>query len=770
MVRWVSVAGFCVDTGSHLPEQEPEEEPEEEHSTAQHGTAPLQVRVRGQGQGQEERAARSLGGCGQQAPMPSVAVSKSKNVQGREREFRVGEERDWLHQSIPSKFRLGRSPPARELSPTTALPRSAGPLTTLDLPLPLPGAPPSALATDDRLSSATSSSSGRAERPTRALTKASSPQKSTGSASLSSEPPEDSTAATASGDDNPLLRRRSTRARDDDRDKQPKVELPEMAIASDDNEIQEDDEAVRCVCGFDDYPGLPPLDDDTKQHALKDAIDLEPLFTIELTDDLAGFFVQCDVCKVWEHGLCMGIVNEDLLPDDYYCELCRKDLHKIYTASNGQKYSIYLPLHRPSRATSRATSTAKEGARSPRSGDRKSSRASAAAAAAQSASAKRRSTMNSRDAAYDEEQLRRALEISKGDAITEEPELGPRRPKRGRDDDEEYVLLALETSGPANRGACRQPEIKRQRTTSKSPSPGDQALSASQEESEDESGLRNGTSKKSSRHVVRSQREKAERDERREEQERKRAEAANKRKGRAERRRADGNPATATTIVVKVFQADVDADADSDPSEEMPLATRASVNRSTESVHPPDPPASSQPAPDTPPADQVPASSNKKKPLPLPKKKGRNQYTKERDSHLNEGSPARSMSRDIARDKDEHHPKITHEPGPKPSSKARGGMNSKITMTDLKRRANNLMEFIGRTQVELASEPLSERNSQPASEEGSQVNGTNGDRLAGDAAATTNGTSAKDFKDLSCVEMMDALTRDLVKWQQEYIT
>jgi hypothetical protein len=108
-----------------------------------------------------------------------------------------------------------------------------------------------------------------------------------------------------------------------------------MAITSDDNEIQEDDEAVRCVCGYEDYQGLPPFDDEAKKNALKDGIDLEPIFSIELTDDLAGFFVQCDVCKVWEHGLCMGIVNEDLLPDDYYCELCRKDLHKIYTANNG---------------------------------------------------------------------------------------------------------------------------------------------------------------------------------------------------------------------------------------------------------------------------------------------------------------------------------------------------------------------------------------------------------------------------------------------------
>ncbi|KAH6647023.1 hypothetical protein BKA67DRAFT_663379 [Truncatella angustata] len=593
-----------------------------------------------------------------------------------------------------------------------------------------------------QLPSAPSSVTGRTERPSRAHAKAGSPQKSTGSGSLSSEPPEDSTATTASSDDNPHLRRRSTRNRDDDREKETKQDMHEMAIVSDENEIQEDDEAVRCVCGFDDYPGLPPLDEDTKKLALKDAIDIEQIFSIELTDDLAGFFVQCDVCKVWEHGLCMGIVNEYLLPDDYYCELCRKDLHKTYAASNGQKYSIYLPLHRPSRATSRATSATKEGAHSPKASDRKSSRAAAAAAAA--SMAKRRSTMNSRDAAYDEEQLRKAIEISKEEETNPDDEddedAQPRRLKRGRDDDDE------------------EPEIKRQRTNSRSPSPGDEAID-SKEGSEDESVGRNG--KKSSRNIARSQREKTEREERREEQERKRQEAANKRQGRAARRRAD----------------------ESDPSEETPVTSRTAVSRmvNADLTHPPDPPPSSQPVPDTPPADQVPASTNKKKTGVHPKKKGRNQYTKDRDNHLNDDMPARSMSRDIARDKDETHPKSNHEGVPK-HHRSKGALNSRITMTDLKRRANNLMEFITRTQVELANDPLSERNSprQPASEDGQaqspalRPNGSIGKVLAERAVAATNGAATppikdtKDFRDMNCVEMMDALTRDLVKWQQEF--
>lgn len=45
--------------------------------------------------------------------------------------------------------------------------------------------------------------------------------------------------------------------------------------------------------------------------------------------------------------------------------------------------------------------------------------------------------MNSRDAAYDDEQLRRAIEASKEDNSVDEDE-PPRRPKRGRSDSEEY--------------------------------------------------------------------------------------------------------------------------------------------------------------------------------------------------------------------------------------------------------------------------------------------------------------------------------------------
>ncbi|KAI1206672.1 uncharacterized protein F4807DRAFT_463360 [Annulohypoxylon truncatum] len=607
-------------------------------------------------------------------------------------------------------------------------------------------------------SSSASSASGRAERSTRAFTKTGSPQKSTGSGSLSSEPPEDSTTTT---NDDTLLRRRSTRGKDDEREKHSKLELLDMAPVGD--EIQEEDEAVRCICGHDEYPGPPPFDEDSK-HTLKDAIDHERIFAIEVTDDMAGFFVQCEFCNTWQHGACVGFTEESN-PEDvqYFCEKCRKDLHKIFTASNGQKYSIFLPIHRPSRAASRAASTAKDGAQSPKGTSTKNSRSSASAH-----TSKRRSTMNSRDAAYDEEeQLRRAIEASKEDAIPETAEPPQRRPKRGRDDSEEYGPDLNDRVRNIDSLVYRKVEsIKRQRTNSKSPSPKtERPQSLPPDESEDESAIRNGSSKKS-RNAARNQREKAERDERREEQERKRAEAANKRKGRAERRRAD----------------------DSDPSEEIPLSVRAAANRTTESAQPPEPPVSSQPAPDTPPTAPAPTHSHKKK-ATNQKKKGRNQYTKDRDNRDHDESPARSVSRDITRNADENgtsHTKSGQETTSK-QSKSKGGMNSRITMTDMKRRANNILEYITRTQVELASEPLSEpaNGSHPDNGSNGSVNGVpsilvNGDsnnrgentntNLARPASnGTNNALPLKEFKEMSCIEMMDILTRDLVKWQQEFV-
>ena len=166
-------------------------------------------------------------------------------------------------------------------------------------------------------SSGSSGASARPERNTRSAGhKSNSSGKSTPSASLSSEPPEDF--------DDTLLGRRRKRNQEDDQDKPSRLDNFDTITASDDAP-DEEDEAVRCICGSDDYPGPPP----------EDAPDAEFFLQHELTEDVTGFFVQCDVCKVWQHGACVGIFSAESSPEEYFCELCRKEFHKIHTAGNG---------------------------------------------------------------------------------------------------------------------------------------------------------------------------------------------------------------------------------------------------------------------------------------------------------------------------------------------------------------------------------------------------------------------------------------------------
>ena len=109
-------------------------------------------------------------------------------------------------------------------------------------------------------------------------------------------------------------------------------------------------------------------------------------------------------------------------------------LQRANSMARRNVYSHYLPLKRHGRASSRATNPTKDAARSPT--KEKETRNGRAAAA--NHHSKRRSTLNSREAGYDEaEALRRAIEASKEEAHTELPESGNRRPKRGRSDSQE---------------------------------------------------------------------------------------------------------------------------------------------------------------------------------------------------------------------------------------------------------------------------------------------------------------------------------------------
>lgn len=37
--------------------------------------------------------------------------------------------------------------------------------------------------------------------------------------------------------------------------------------------------------------------------------------------------IQCETCLLWQHGECFGMKIDEDIPEHYFCELCRPDLH-----------------------------------------------------------------------------------------------------------------------------------------------------------------------------------------------------------------------------------------------------------------------------------------------------------------------------------------------------------------------------------------------------------------------------------------------------------
>lgn len=311
---------------------------------------------------------------------------------------------------------------------------------------------------------------------------------------------------------------------------------------------------------------------------------------------------------------------------------------------------------------------------------------------------------------------------------------------------------------------------KRQRTLSASPSPVREPQQTPQVDSDDGTNGRPGPAKKIRGAAARNHREK----ELREERERTRQEAASKRKGRAERRRIDGTFDKPSTAIVYLRDT-----ADSDPAEELPLATRVTVTKVTEvAAQPLDPPTSSQAAtPDTPPAT-LPTTSHRKGGRPPNARKGKlgkNQYTKDRDNQDGDDhSPHRSQSRDVQRGDDNGHGsgnKGSNSEGKPSKSKSAG---SKISMGDMRKRVAAILDYISRTQLELAGEALSPSTTDAAEKtirgiaDGLPMIKVNGEKDHESKSDESGDPANKDFKDLTCLEMMDVLTRQLVKWQKEF--
>ena len=108
----------------------------------------------------------------------------------------------------------------------------------------------------------------------------------------------------------------------------------EKANEAEDNDEDAEDEKTECICGQPEYPGLPPAVD-PKRQGPKAGVPSEGPNDADAADDGSGFFVQCDTCKVWQHGRCVGLPDEASTPEEYSCQNCRPELHKISTLANG---------------------------------------------------------------------------------------------------------------------------------------------------------------------------------------------------------------------------------------------------------------------------------------------------------------------------------------------------------------------------------------------------------------------------------------------------
>lgn len=98
----------------------------------------------------------------------------------------------------------------------------------------------------------------------------------------------------------------------------------------------DEEEVTRCVCRKDEYPGPPvPLNEGNRTYGFKDSASMNGTSLEALPDDAGSLFIQCDVCKVWQHGGCVGIMDEETTPENYFCEECRSDFHRIMIGARG---------------------------------------------------------------------------------------------------------------------------------------------------------------------------------------------------------------------------------------------------------------------------------------------------------------------------------------------------------------------------------------------------------------------------------------------------
>lgn len=249
-----------------------------------------------------------------------------------------------------------------------------------------------------------------------------------------------------------------------------------------------------------------------------------------------------------------------------------------------------------------------------------------------------------------------------------------------------------------------------------------------------------------------------------------RAEAAGRRKERAGRRRGDGGY-TQSTLPTITHANSFTAESDDTP---RPDATPLASNS-----QPPSPPASAPP--------QAPSSPHKRGgQKKTQKRSGRNQYTKDRDfstkalasphrpksqphAHVSSGDePQLNVAEEAvtgSTSNSKNSPSSTHEvaaPSKTKLAKSKAKLNRQQTagdgdaakerekdgmsLSDMKKRAAYMVEYISKAQVDIVLE-----------------------RQLDSASVHAPSTAAMDsFKDMSSREMMNVLSKQIVSWQKEY--
>ncbi|KAI7463150.1 hypothetical protein KC351_g15997, partial [Hortaea werneckii] len=473
------------------------------------------------------------------------------------------------------------------------------------------------------------------------------------------------------------------------------------AIQDDDNVQEgnaEEEDVTRCICGQQEYPG-PPLSEAFNN------VDLQ-------NDDAGGLFIQCDGCSVWQHGGCVGIVEESLCPEKYYCEECRPKLHDQHTDERGQQYSIYLPVNPQ---TKRKGSVSKSDDKTKKERD-----AAAMRASADPATGRRRGTMRSKEHDDEEEQLRRALEESRREQ--EGPGNGRRIGKRARDESEDA-----------------KHDSKRQRILAESLA----ALSrnATIEDDSDEETPSGSRGKKARADAQQTARQ-AELREKEKEREKQRAEAAGRRQERAGRRRGD----------------------EADPEETPKLSASAKTS----------PPPSSLP-PSPPPQTTVERAPPKRGPGKKTKKLGNNQYTKARERDLAAQAAAssphhrkRALNNNGGSSGDEQLPNgDSNEPQTgkgkgKGKNKVANGHASaqeprELTVQEMERVIDRMSLYMQQKQIEMAGD-----RTPPAADAG--VPGMPGGAVQPPTSVAA-GDDERPFDELNSMEQADHIQRSIMKWK-----